>query len=117
MDISNNFAENAIRSFAVGRKNWLFSDTTKGAESSAIVYTLLETAKVNGLDPYAYLLQLLTELPYLGRNPSQDDLDLFLPWRPALQAALFFQILRGPLMNFPIPFLWGIIKRLLRICR
>lgn len=85
VDISNNFAENAIRPFAVGRKNWLFSDTTKGAESSAIVYTLVETAKANGLDPYTYLLQLLTELPCLGRNPSQDDLDLFLPWQPMLQ--------------------------------
>ena len=87
VDISNNFAENAIRPFVVGRKNWLFSDTTKGAESSAVVYTLVETAKANGLDPYAYLLQLLTELPYLGRNPSQDDLDMFLPWHPAVQAA------------------------------
>ena len=65
-------------------ENWLFSDITKGAESSAVVYTLVETAKANGLDPYTYLLQLLTELPYLGRNPSQDDLDLFLPWQPAL---------------------------------
>ena len=87
VDISNNFAENAIRPFAVGRKNWLFSDTTKGAESSAVVYTLVETAKANGLNPYAYLLQLLTELPYLDRNPGQDDLDMFLPWKPAVRAA------------------------------
>lgn len=86
VDISNNFAENAIRPFAVGRKNWLFSDTAKGAESSAIVYTLVETAKANGLDPHAYILRLLEELPYLGRNPSQDDLDMLLPWRPEIQA-------------------------------
>lgn len=86
-DISNNFAENAIRPFAVGRKNWLFSDTVKGAESSAIVYTLVETAKANGLDPHAYLLHLLKELPYLGRNPCQNDLDFFLPWQPAVQDA------------------------------
>ena len=86
-DISNNFAENAIRPFVVGRKNWLFSDTAKGAESSAIVYTLVETAKANGLDPHAYLLWLLEKLPYLGRNPSQNDLDIFLPWQPAVQAA------------------------------
>lgn len=86
VDISNNFAENAIRPFAVGRKNWLFSDTTKGAESSAIVYTLVETAKANGLDPHAYILRLLEELPYLGRNPSQDDLDMFLPWQSEIQA-------------------------------
>ena len=67
-------------------KKWLFSDTTKGAESSASVYTLVETAKVNELSLYVYLLQLLTELPYLGRNPSQDGLDLFLPWQPVVQA-------------------------------
>ncbi len=87
VDISNNFAENAIRPFVVGRKNWLFSDTAKGAASSAIVYTLVETAKANGLDPHAYLLRLLEELPYLGCDPSQNDLDAFLPWQPALQAA------------------------------
>ena len=87
VDISNNFAENAIWPFVVGRKNWLFSDTAKGAQSSAIVYTLVETAKANGLDPYAYLLQLLVELPYLARNPGQNDLDFFLPWQPAVQTA------------------------------
>ena len=87
VEISNNFAENAIRPFAVGRKNWLFSDTAKGAQSSAIVYTLVETAKANGLDPYAYLFQLLEELPYLGRNPSLNDLDSFLPWQPAVRTA------------------------------
>lgn len=87
VDISSNFAENAIRPFAVGRKNWLFSDTTKDAESSAVVYTLVQTAKANGVDPYAYLLQILTELPYLDRNLSQDNLDMFLPWQPAVQTA------------------------------
>ena len=70
VDISNNFAENAIRPFTLGRKNWLFCDTPKGAESSAIVYTLVETPKANGLEPYTYLLQVLTELPYLGRPPK-----------------------------------------------
>jgi len=86
VDISNNFAENAIRPFVVGRKNWLFSDTTKGAESSAVVYSLVETAKANGLNPHTYLFQLLSELPYLGRNSSQNDLDFFLPWQPKIQA-------------------------------
>jgi len=86
-DISNNFAENAIRPFVVGRKNWLFSETAKGAESSAIVYTLVETAKANGLNPHAYLLLLLEKLPYLGHNPSQNNLDIFMPWQPAVQVA------------------------------
>lgn len=52
--ISNNLAENAIRPFTLGRKNWLFCDTTKGAEASAIVYSLVESAKANGVEPFAY---------------------------------------------------------------
>lgn len=87
VELSNNFAENAIRPFVVGRKNWLFSDTPKGADSSAIVYTIVETAKANGLDPYTYLRYLLLELPFLGRDPSQNDLEGFLPWRPSIQAS------------------------------
>lgn len=50
-EIDNGFAENQIRPFAVGRKNWLFSDTEKGAEASANLYSLLVTAKINGLNP------------------------------------------------------------------
>ena len=91
VDISNNLAENAIRPFVVGRKNWLFCDTVKGAESSAIVYTLVETAKANGFEPYAYLLRLLTMLPYLGRSPGKDQLDALMPWNPALRQAIFKQ--------------------------
>ena len=58
VDISNNFAENAIRPFVVGRKNWLFSDTTKGAQSSVIVYTLVETTKAD--DPTIVYLMSVT---------------------------------------------------------
>ena len=85
VDISNNVAENAIRPFAVGRKNWLFSDTVKGAESSAIVYTLVETAKANGLEPYAYLRQLMQDLPWYGSQPSEKDLEAALPWSARMQ--------------------------------
>ena len=80
-----NFAENAIRPFVQGRKAWLFCDTPKGADSSAIVYSMVETAKANGLDPYTYLKLLLTELPYLGKNPASDKLDLFMPWTAAIR--------------------------------
>ena len=83
--ISNNFAENAIRPFVQGRKAWLFCDTPKGADSSAIVYSIVETAKANGLDPHTYLKFLLTELPYLGKNPASDKLDLFMPWTAAIR--------------------------------
>lgn len=64
-EISNNPAENAIRPLVVGRKNWLFSDTTKGADSGAIVYTLAETAKANGIELYAYLMRVLSLLSYI----------------------------------------------------
>jgi hypothetical protein len=57
--LSNNRAENAIRPFVIGRKNWLFSDTVHGAESSAVIYSLIETAKANGQKPEAYLIDLM----------------------------------------------------------
>lgn len=87
VDISNNFAENAIRPFVVGRKNWLFCDTPKGADASAMVYTLVETAKANGLDPYDYLLRVLSLMPYNGKDPTPEQLDLFMPWNPQLKHA------------------------------
>jgi len=63
IEIDNNAAENAIRPFVVGRKNWLFSASVKGVTASANLYSLIETAKANGLEPYAYLRYLFTALP------------------------------------------------------
>ena len=83
--ISNNLAENAIRPFVVGRKNWLFCDSVKGAESSAIVYSLVETAKANGIEPYGYLLLALSMLPYLGKSPTHEELEKLMPWHPAVR--------------------------------
>lgn len=83
--ISNNLAENAIRPFTLGRKNWLFCNTPKGAEASAVVYSVVETAKANGIEPFAYLQQVLMQLPYLGRSPSHEDLDRLMPWAPIMQ--------------------------------
>ena len=85
VDISNNLAENAIRPFVIGRKNWLFCDTPKGAEASAAVYSLVETAKANGLEPYAYLRQLMQDLPWYGSQPSEKDLEVALPWSARMQ--------------------------------
>ena len=76
--ISNNLAENAIRPFTVGRKNWLFADTEKGAESSAICYTMVEMAKANGLNPYGYLNFILTNR--INEQLSDDELSQFAPW-------------------------------------
>jgi transposase len=59
----NNLAENAIRPFVVGRKNWLFSGTPAGASASAAIYSLIETAKANGLEPYRYLRYLFEQVP------------------------------------------------------
>ena len=83
--ISNNLAENAIRPFAVGRKNWLFCDAVKGAEASAIVYSLVESAKANGIEPFAYLQHVLVQLPYFGKSHSHEELESLMPWTPYIQ--------------------------------
>ncbi len=76
--IDNNLAEQTVRPFAVGRKNWLFSQTTAGAQASAIIYSLVETAKANDLEPQAYLTQLFTELPNMD---SFEQMETLLPWK------------------------------------
>jgi transposase len=75
--ISNILAENSIRPFAVGRKAWLFCDTPEGAKASAIHYSLVETAKLNGLEPYNYLNAVLKELPYAD---TVEKIEALLPW-------------------------------------
>jgi transposase len=75
--IDNNPAENTIRPFVVGRKNWLFSASQKGATSSANLYSLIETAKANGLEPYVYLKKIFTDLP---NATSVEDVENCLPW-------------------------------------
>ena len=73
----NNRAENAIRPFVLGRKNWLFSGTPKGAEASALLYSLIETAKANGCEPYSYLRHIFDQLP---RADSLAAYEALLPW-------------------------------------
>lgn len=77
LSIDNNPAENAIRPFVIGRKNWLFSATVPGAKSSANLYSLIETAKANGQEPYAYLHHIFKELP---KATSVDAIEALLPW-------------------------------------
>ena len=79
-DVSNNTAENSIRPFTVGRKNWLFSNSPKGAKASAIVYSLIETAKANDLDPERYLKYLFEKLPNTANFKDAETLDQDLPW-------------------------------------
>jgi len=70
----NNLAENAIRPFAVGRKNWLFSGHPRGADASATLYSLIETAKANGLEPYRYLRHLFEKLPLATTDAERKAL-------------------------------------------
>lgn len=77
LTIDNNMAENSIRPFVVGRKNWLFSGTPEGAEASALLYSLIETAKANKLEPYAYLRYIFEKLPIAA---TLEDYEALLPW-------------------------------------
>ena len=74
----NNAAENSIRPFVVGRKNWLFSGTPEGAAASAALYSLIETAKANDLEPYSYLRHIFEKLP---TATTLQDIEALLPWR------------------------------------
>jgi transposase len=76
--LDNNRAENVIRPFVIGRKNWLFCDTQAGAHASARLYSLIETAKANGLEPHAYLTRLFTKLP---AAQSVEDIEALLPFK------------------------------------
>ena len=78
LEIDNNRVENAIRPFVIGRKNWLFSDTVHGAKASANLYSLLESAKLNHLEPYAYLKHIFTELP---KATAVEHFEALLPYR------------------------------------
>ena len=80
---SNNLSENAIRPFTVGRRNWLFSDTPRGAEASAIVYTMVEMAKAHNLNIYKYLNYLLEQLP--ETSMTDKGLSKHVPWNEAVR--------------------------------
>ena len=75
--ISNILAENNIRPLVIGRKAWLFADTPAGARASAVYFSLVETAKANGLEPYDYLSRVLRQIPYAQ---TVEDWEALLPW-------------------------------------
>jgi transposase len=79
-EISNNRIENAVRPFALGRKNWLFCNSVNGAKASSVVYSMIETAKANGLKPFEYLEFLFETMP----NATMGQIDEFLPWGAAV---------------------------------
>ena len=85
LNIDNNPVENAIRPFAIGRKNWMFSDSQSGAKASAMYYSIIETAKACGLEPFMYLRALFTQLPSCK---TVEDYELLLPWNIKLEGVL-----------------------------
>jgi transposase len=87
-ELSNNRIENSVRPFAIGRKNWLFCNTVKGATASSVIYSIIETAKANGLKPYEYLEYLLETLPN-----TTSSVDTLLPWSEAIPARCRLSVL------------------------
>ena len=81
--LSNNMSENSIRPVVVGRKNWLFSDTMDGAEASMGIYTIVEMAKLHGLDPYKYMKYLLEQRP--DYKSTDEELEKLAPWSADVQ--------------------------------
>ena len=86
LELDNNRAERAIKPFVIGRKNWLFANTPRGERASAVLYSIVKTAKANGLDPLKYLTYLFERLPNIDlKNPVA--VDQLLPWAEAAQNA------------------------------
>jgi transposase len=84
LEIDNNRSERAIKAFVIGRKNWLFANTIRGAKASATIYSVMETAKENGLNPFQYLQCLFEQLPQLAVPSDPEALDKLLPWSPTI---------------------------------
>lgn len=72
--LTNNVAERTVKPFVMAKRNFLFCDTAKGADTSALCFSVIETAKRNRLDSFGYLLFLLQELPKLGNEPTREQL-------------------------------------------
>ncbi|GAE28629.1 mobile element protein [Halalkalibacter wakoensis JCM 9140] len=85
LEIDNNRSERSIKPFVIGRKNWIFANTPKGAKASAVTYSIVETAKENGLNPYQYLMHLFEELPNIDVS-DEKAIDQLLPWSNSLPA-------------------------------
>lgn len=86
VEMSNNIAERTVKPFVICRKNFLFCDTEKGAESSAAICTIIETANRNNLNPYEYLNYLLTVIPTFGETPTVSQIKSVMPWSLTIPA-------------------------------
>jgi hypothetical protein len=85
LELSNNRCERSVKPFVMGRKAWLFSNTPEGAYASSVMYSIVETAKENGLHPFNYIKFLLERLP----NTAYSNLQDLLPWSEALPDSCF----------------------------
>jgi transposase len=83
LELDNNRSERSIKPVVIGRKNWMFSNTPRGARASAIIYSIVETAKENGLNPYYYFNYLFEKLPNMDTT-DEEALDRLLPWSTTL---------------------------------
>lgn len=86
LEISNNRVERAVKELVIGRKNWLFSTSFKGARSNGIILSVMRSAEANGLDCRKYLEYLFTELPNLSVPGDAEALQDYLPWSPKVKA-------------------------------
>lgn len=86
--MDNNASERAIRGFCIGKKNWQVIDTINGAKTSAVIYSIAETAKANNLKPYEYFKHLLTVIPEHMEDTDRSFLEELLPWSPALPESI-----------------------------
>ncbi|TDY50207.1 transposase IS66-like protein [Alicyclobacillus sacchari] len=87
LEIDNNRSERSLKPFVIGRKNWLFANTPRGARASATAYSIVETAKENGLNPMAYLTYLFEQLPNVDLQ-EELALEALLPWSKTLPAGV-----------------------------
>ena len=83
LELDNNRGERSIKPFVIGRKAWLFASSPKGAKASAIIYSIVETAKENQLDPLKYLTYVLEQLPLIDLT-DEAALDALMPWSDAI---------------------------------
>ena len=90
LEIDNNRAERSIKPFVIGRKNFLFANTPRGAQGSAIIYSLVETAKENRLDPFKYLVHVLSAAKKIDLS-QKDSVDLLLPENTPAECSVKFK--------------------------
>ena len=92
MPIDNLASERALRTFTIGRKNWMTLNTVRGAQASAIIYSITETARANGLNVYYYVKHILTELLEITRidgSVDEKELESLMPWAKDLPSECY----------------------------